>query len=118
MISWQVSYPGVDDLSLRAAGQAEACPNMRTFVLAVFLPAVMAAQDTQVTGERWSLYYQATSIGQYHPGFYAKYSGPLSLLNHPEAEVSLTTTLFFGLRAARRFRSPWKDRPGKERSRI
>jgi high affinity Mn2+ porin len=48
--------------------------------------------------ERWNLYFQATSIGQYHGSFPAKYSGPFSLLNHPEGEVSLTSTLFFGLR--------------------
>ncbi len=51
--------------------------------------------------ERWNLYYQATSIGQYHGGFYALYSGPLSLSNNPERDVSLTTTLFFGYRITR-----------------
>ncbi len=50
------------------------------------------------TPEQWNLYYQATSIGQYHGAFPALYTGPLSLANHPEAEVSLTTTLFFGWR--------------------
>ncbi|HYL36923.1 MAG TPA: carbohydrate porin [Bryobacteraceae bacterium] len=48
--------------------------------------------------ERWNLFYQATSIGDMHAGFPAAYSGPLSLANHVEHEVSLTTTLFFGLR--------------------
>ncbi len=60
------------------------------------------AQDNStpapVDEERWNLYYQATSIGQYHGSFYAPYSGPLSLSNTPERDVSLTTTLFFGLR--------------------
>jgi high affinity Mn2+ porin len=45
--------------------------------------------------ERWNLYYQATSIGDYHGTFNAPYSGPLSLQNNPEYDVSLTTTLFF-----------------------
>ena len=59
----------------------------------------LAAQDPP-DSERWNLYFQATSIGQYHGGFPAKYSGDFSLANHPEAEVSLTSTLFFGLRLA------------------
>src|SRR5215831_18319298 len=48
--------------------------------------------------ERWNLLYQATSIGQYHGTFYSPYSGPFSLQNYTERDVSLTTTLFFGLR--------------------
>ena len=51
--------------------------------------------------ENWNVYFQATSIGQYHGAFDAAYSGPLSLADHPEAEASLTTTLFLGLRPAR-----------------
>ena len=48
--------------------------------------------------ETWNLYYQATSIGDEHGTFYAPYSGPLSLQNYPEHDVSLTTTLFFDWR--------------------
>ncbi|HEV2200014.1 MAG TPA: carbohydrate porin [Bryobacteraceae bacterium] len=51
--------------------------------------------------ERWNIFYQATSIGDYHGAFPAKYSGPLSLVNHSERDVSLTTTLFLGLRVAK-----------------
>lgn len=54
-----------------------------------------AASDSST--ERWNLYYQATSIGQRHATFDAPYQGPLSLQDHPENVVSLTTTLFFGL---------------------
>ncbi|HYL77845.1 MAG TPA: carbohydrate porin [Bryobacteraceae bacterium] len=50
--------------------------------------------------ERWSVYYQATSIGQYHGTFHSPYQGPFSLQDSPERDVSLTTTLFFGLRLA------------------
>jgi len=46
----------------------------------------------------WNLYYQATSIGQEHGTFSSPYTGPLSLRDYPEHVVSLTTTLFFGLR--------------------
>jgi high affinity Mn2+ porin len=51
-----------------------------------------------VVNERWNLFYQATSIGDYHGSFNSPYSGPLSLQDTPERDVSLTTTLFFGLR--------------------
>jgi high affinity Mn2+ porin len=48
--------------------------------------------------ENWNLYYQATSIGDYHGTFTAPYTGPLSLQNYSERDVSLTTTLFFDVR--------------------
>lgn len=57
----------------------------------------LGAQDAG-TPERWNVYFQATSIGQYHGALASPYSGPLSLISHPEAEASLTSTLFFGLR--------------------
>ncbi len=50
-----------------------------------------------VEPERWNLFYQATSIGQYHGTFNSPYSGPFSLQNYPERDVSLTTTLFLGI---------------------
>jgi len=74
--------------------------------LALALP--LGAQDTTAPAapadppptERWNLYYQATSIGQYHGSFPSLYSGPFSLQSHPEAEASLTTTIFLGLQLA------------------
>src|ERR1700719_1810451 len=48
--------------------------------------------------ERWNLYYQATSVGQRHGTFNSPYQGPFSLQDRLERDVSLTTTLFFGLR--------------------
>jgi high affinity Mn2+ porin len=51
-----------------------------------------------VDTEWWNLFYQATSIGQYHGTFHSPYAGPFSLQDYPERDVSLTTTLFFGLR--------------------
>ena len=50
--------------------------------------------------ERWNLFYQATSIGQYHGTFTSPYEGLFSLKDYPERDASLTTTLFFGLRLA------------------
>lgn len=49
----------------------------------------------EITSERWNLFYQATSVGMYHGMFSSPYSGPLSLRDYPERDVSLTSTLFF-----------------------
>jgi high affinity Mn2+ porin len=54
--------------------------------------------EAPVAQERWNLFYQATSIGQYHGTFRSPYSGPFSLQDYMERDVSLTTSLFFGLR--------------------
>jgi high affinity Mn2+ porin len=103
----------------RLCAPAEAIP----FLLLVLLAAGLHAQDAQTSTdaaqagtatappqdaatpdsdpERWNLFYQATSIGQAHDNFHALYTGSLSLNHHAEAEASLTTTLFFGLRLAR-----------------
>lgn len=80
-----------------------------TFVaLTLFTAKVCCAQavsDASSAGpaapESWNLYYQATSIGSTHGGFPSPYSGPFSLQARREAEVSLTTTLFLGVRLAR-----------------
>jgi high affinity Mn2+ porin len=52
----------------------------------------------QSTDEKWNVYLQATSIGQYHARFGAAYSGTNSLVTHREAEASLTSTAFLGYR--------------------
>jgi high affinity Mn2+ porin len=57
-----------------------------------------APAGSDMRPERWNFYYQATSIGQYHGAFRSPYSGPNSLQDYPERDVSLTTTLFLGLR--------------------
>src|SRR5579863_4558357 len=78
-----------------------------TTLLVLLLPLRMPAQSdpappdgnaSAANPETWNLYYQATSIGQHHGSFNSPYEGPLSLQSHPESDVSLTTTLFFGLR--------------------
>jgi len=61
-------------------------------------PAPAAPPADPASGERWNLYYQATSIGQYHGTFHSPYEDAFSLQDYPERDVSLTTTLFFGLR--------------------
>jgi len=79
---------------------------MRPLILAALFAATIRAQDAPASQadqspERWDVSWQATSIGQYHGSFPALYSGPLSLANHPEADASLTTTVFTALRLAR-----------------
>jgi len=87
---------------LRAAGPAVALTLCAAAALGQDPQQPAAAQQTNqpdaVEQESWNLYYQATSIGQYHGSFTSPYSGPFSLAGHPEAEASLTTTLFFGWR--------------------
>ena len=56
------------------------------------------SSEEPVPTERWNLFYQATSIGQYHGTFRSPYAGAFSLQNYPERDVSVTTTLFLGLR--------------------
>ncbi len=84
---------------------------LATSLLLMALPAASAQQAGDSSSaapggagtgapERWNLYYQATSIGDEHGTFYAPYTGPLSLQDYPEHDVSLTTTLFFTARLA------------------
>ena len=54
--------------------------------------------EAPVPAERWNLYWQATSIGQFHGTFPSPYEDQFSLQDYPERDVSLTTTLFLGLR--------------------
>ena len=64
---------------------------------AVLNPSSEAAPQN-VVSDRWNVFYQATSIGDYHGTFASLYSGPFSLRDYSERDVSLTTTLFLGLR--------------------
>lgn len=52
----------------------------------------------EVKDERWNIFWQATSIGQYHGAFRSPYEGPNSLRDTPERDVSLTSTLYLGFR--------------------
>ena len=69
-------------------------------LLASGVPRVCAqdASDSASDEQRWNLFFQATSVGQYHGTFNSPYEGPYSLQDYPERNVSLTTTLFLGLR--------------------
>src|SRR5712691_9205498 len=75
------------------------CTALIATVLLLISGVVCHAQDTKPSeAERWNLFYQATSIGQYHGTFPSPYAGPFSLRDQTERVVSLTTTLFLGLR--------------------
>lgn len=68
------------------------------------LSATIAAGETpapRADNERWNLFFQATSVGQYHDAFPSPYSGDHSLQSYSEHVVSLTSTVFFGLRLDR-----------------
>ncbi|HEY7212201.1 MAG TPA: carbohydrate porin [Bryobacteraceae bacterium] len=68
------------------------------------LSATIAAGETpapRADNERWNLFFQATSVGQYHDSFPSPYSGDHSLQSYSEHVVSLTSTVFFGLRLDR-----------------
>ena len=69
-------------------------------LIVILTPRLRADEPAKepVETERWNLFYQATSIGQYHGTFRSLYSGQFSLQNYMERDVSLTTTLFLGLR--------------------
>ena len=76
----------------------------RVIWIIFILAAALNAQDpdssqsgdgTETAPERWNLYYQATSIGDYHGKFTSPYEDATSLKDYPERDVSLTTTLFF-----------------------
>ena len=48
--------------------------------------------------ERWSVHGQITEIPQYHPGFFARYSGANSLSPNSEIKETFSATAFLGLR--------------------
>ena len=49
-------------------------------------PANSAAPAPEPETERWNLFYQATSIGQYHGTFRSPYAGVHSLQDYPERD--------------------------------
>lgn len=53
-----------------------------------------AQTDADKWTDRWSVHFQATSVGQTHGAFRSLYEGENSLPPHRENRVSLTSTLF------------------------
>src|ERR1035437_3829552 len=69
--------------------------------LCAWLPAKAQSTGGDPTAERWSVHFQATSIGQHHGSFPSLYEGENSLPSHPESRVSLTATVFLTYRVNR-----------------
>ncbi|MBE7176216.1 MAG: carbohydrate porin [Mucilaginibacter polytrichastri] len=72
---------------------------IRAFFTLLFL-ALFGAAYAQDSGTvpRFSVHFQQTVIGQYHPSLKADYRGENSLKTHPETDASVTATLFAGMR--------------------
>jgi high affinity Mn2+ porin len=67
-------------------------------VLFAWLPAMAQDAADQTSSDRWSIHFQATSIGQHHGYFRSLYEGTNSLPPHPESRVSVTGTVFLAYR--------------------
>lgn len=65
-----------------------------------FFPGIScpASQADSTKNERWNYHFQTTVLTQYHPSFKAKYSGAYSLDTNHETTISVTATIFLGLR--------------------
>ncbi len=57
-----------------------------------------AQNSDSLKNERFSIHAQTTIINQYKPSFFASYSGANSLKTEEESKVSITSTLYAGLR--------------------
>ncbi|MCW3126267.1 MAG: high affinity Mn2+ porin [Bacteroidetes bacterium] len=55
------------------------------------------ATDT-LRQQRWNIHFQSTVIGQWHPAFHSPYVGQNSMVPREGAKVSITTTIFAGVR--------------------
>jgi high affinity Mn2+ porin len=73
-------------------------PLILPIVLTAWLPALAQNAADQPSADRWSIHFQATSIGQHHGSFRSLYEGSNSLPAHPESRVSLTATAFLAYR--------------------
>lgn len=71
-------------------------------LIAGALPAMGQIFDD--SSQRWSVHFQATSIGQHHGAFSSLYEGLNSLPSHSESRVSLTATAFVEFHA-----NSWMD---------
>jgi high affinity Mn2+ porin len=60
--------------------------------------STQTANITPPAEGRWSIHFQATSIGQHHGSFHSLYEGENSLPPHTENRVSITATVFLGFR--------------------
>jgi high affinity Mn2+ porin len=68
------------------------------FVLIPFSGISQPVSDSLKKDQRWNFHFQNTVIGQFHPSFNALYSGTNSLQSAKEGEVSISATLFAGVK--------------------
>src|SRR5260370_16568157 len=66
--------------------------------LCAWLPAKAQSTGSDPSAERWSVHFQATSIGQHHGSFPSLYEGENILPAHPENRMSITATVFLTYR--------------------
>jgi len=57
-----------------------------------------AETPAELSEQPWNWHVQNTEVVQYHPGFFARYSGPNSLKNVNEVRETVSLDLFAGLR--------------------
>jgi high affinity Mn2+ porin len=67
-------------------------------ILTTLMTVSLAWADSLDTSRRWSLHAQATYIVQGHGPFHSPYSGANSLSARSDAQATITSTLFAGMR--------------------
>jgi high affinity Mn2+ porin len=73
----------------------------RIIIAVCVFTSVVSLKKSFASGDslnRFSLHFQLTTIDQWHGSFNSPYQGLHSLSPTPEQDMSLTTTLFFGVR--------------------
>ena len=70
------------------------------FIVAMIISrfSAEASEGDTIKNQFWNYHFQLTLLPQYHPAFKADYSGENSLQKYEESTVSLSATLFFGMR--------------------
>ena len=69
--------------------------------LSVLAMAQSSSAEPAESEKAWSLHFQLTNVTQWHPPFFALYSGTNSLRNTSEVKASLTSTVFAAFRVWR-----------------
>src|ERR1022692_4337479 len=69
-------------------------------LLVLFFPIILSAQTPNDSSQsNWTLHFQQTVVGQYHPDFRSPYSGLNSQNASGEpSDVTITSTIFLGRR--------------------
>ena len=95
------AVPRCDEPQTPDSGVAMRVHRLFVLILPGVLAGVLPAAGQEPAEGRWTIHFQATSIGQHHGSFRSLYEGENSLPPHPESRVSLTATIFLGFRVNR-----------------